>query len=175
MSVREKELALQLMEETDDVGNNSTVEVSSTESLDSNGNSTKKGKELAPGTMEETGNAENSSALDISSTNLQKTDKTTPNELENSEPVGDEGGGQERSAMMDTAGVGNRDVEGWDFNMNEQELENEGIHIKTSTPTSGSLGERTDEPSPETSGEETLLRPKAQEAGKMGSDSSRPG
>jgi len=175
MSVREKELALQLMEETDDVGNNNTVEVSSTESLDSNGNPTKKGKELAPGTMEETGNAENSSALDISSTNLQKTDKTTPNELENSEPVGDEGGGQERSAMMDTAGVGNRDVEGWDFNMNEQELENEGIHIKTSTPTSGSLGERTDEPSPETSGEETLLRPKAQEAGEMGSDSSRPG
>ena len=77
--------------------------------------------------------------------------------------------------MMDAAAADDRYVEGWDFNIDEQELENERIHIKTSTPTSGSLGERTDEPSPETSGEETLLRPKAQEAGEMGSDLSRPG
>ena len=169
-------MALQLMEETDDVGNNSTVEVSSTESLDSNGNPTKKGKELAPETIEETGNAGNSSALDISSMELHESDKMPTKMLENSKPLGDEGRRQEQSiAMTDTANAGDIYVDGWDFNKDEQELENEGIYIKTSTPTSGSLGERTDEPSPETSGEETLLRPKAQEAGEMGSDSSRPG
>ena len=80
------------------------------------------------------------------------------------------GEGQQSTNVLEDAGS-----TGWGFEANEEAIDDSGDNMQTSTPTGRSQGDRTIEPPQETQGEDSLPSPMAQEAGKMGCDSSRPG
>jgi hypothetical protein len=105
------------------------------------------------------------------------TSKKTPEEGVNQTARGEENSpdGSKEEDQHSTSVLEDAGSTGWAYEANEEVIDDGRDNMQTSTPTGRSQGDRTTEPPQETQGEDSLPSPMAQEAGKMGCDSSRPG